>query len=184
MARRYGRNQRRAHRETITRQEREIEMAKRDVVNAWKRSKELEQEMLDWDEEIRRLLGDYSAFRRQTPELATQHSIREMPARLPTASFLWGPGESMTMTMTEPVTEPASSRISIARFVASIDHHDLRMETTVRFREVNLGKGESAYCISDSMLAWCGGMGKREVQWLAHEIAKKLVAMFNERTVR
>jgi hypothetical protein len=64
MGSRYGRNQKRKHREQIAAQAKTLADAGRQIDDQERRLGQLDYEMTMWDERIRELLGNYSAFRR------------------------------------------------------------------------------------------------------------------------
>lgn len=170
MGNRYGRNQKRRHRERIEWLERHYAAAKANAAQAVYELGLLQNEVQEWDEEIRRLLGEYSALRRRTPEMQSGHPIREMPIRERIAYQRYSEYEG-AMSM------PSASRERMRRFVLTIERGDrYRMERFIRFMETD-GLGGVAYCISETALAH--GFGRREIAYLAIDIAKSLAEHWN-----
>lgn len=170
MGNRYGRNQKRRHREQIAALERARIEDKRRLDSALKRAADLDNEMQDWDEEIRRLLGTYSALRRSAPEFRSAHPIREMSIIEPMRFSASYGAEVAEMTM--------PTRERMRRFVFTLERDDIRMQRLIRFMETD-GLGGVAYSISDAALAQ--GFGRREVAYLAHQIAENLANHWNAR---
>lgn len=168
MGNRYGRNQKRQHRERIAALEKmhEIDRALLGKVSADLTS--LRDEVEEWDEEIRRLLGNHSALRRDTPEIVSSNPIREMPLREPIQSLYGSDAAHITMAM--------PTRERMRRFIFTIRKDDLRMQRLIRFMEAD-GAGGVAYSISETALRQ--GFGRREIAYMAHEIASNLVDYWN-----
>lgn len=167
MGKRYGRNQKRQHRARIAALE---EMHEMDRALLAERSAELsllKLEVDEWDEEIRRLLGDQSALRRETGEIKSRNPIREMPIVKPVACY--GPAAAH-ITMEMPTRE------RIRRFIFTINKDDTRMQRLIRFMESD-GMGGVAYSISETALMQ--GFGKREIAYMAHKIATNLADHWN-----
>lgn len=172
MANRYGRNQKRRHREQIAALQEASQMDRALLDRVSKRAADLDAEMTAWDEEIRRLLGTHSALRRRTPEMQSSRPIREMPIMQRITSY-----DAMGSDVLEM---PANTRERMRRFVFTLERDDMRMQKLIRFMETD-GRGGVAYAISETALAQ--GFGRREIAYLAHEIAAKMVGHFNsERT--
>lgn len=170
MGKRYGRNQKRRHREQIAalHETHVIDRALLDRTSM--RAAELDSEMREWDEEIRRLCGEYSALRRVTPELKSRHPIREMPIVEPLGTRPFGGEMEISASMTMNVRE------RMRRFVFTLEHDDMRMQRLIRFMEAD-GRGGVAYAISD--LALERGFGRREIAYLANEIATNMARHWN-----
>ena len=169
MASRYGRKQRRQHRERIAALEDEVAAAWARESRALARAASLDNEMHNWDEEIRRLLGAYSAFRRTTPEMTSPYPIREMPIMDRVRPFAYSDRIEMDAL-------PCRERIS--RFVLSLDRDDVSLQRLIRFMESD-GKGGVAYAMSEHALKH--GMGRREVEYLFRSIAENMVKHWNGR---
>lgn len=167
MSKRYGRNQKRQHRARIAALEEMHEMDRALLAERSAELSSLKLEVYEWDEEIRRLLGEYSALRRNTPELRSNHPIREMPIFEP-APYRYEPDVTLTMTM--------PTRERMRRFVFTIRKDDMRMQRLIRFMEAD-GDGGVAYAISETALAH--GFGKREIAYMAHEIASSMAGHWN-----
>lgn len=167
MGKRYGRNQKRQHRARIAALEEMHEMDRAILRRTSAELAALKSEVEEWDEEIRRLLGEYSALRRNTPEFRSNHPIREMSIRDPAPSR-YEPDVALTMTM--------QTRERMRRFVFTIRKDDMRMQRLIRFMETD-GDGGVAYVISETALAH--GFGKREIAYMAHEIASNMALHWN-----
>lgn len=169
MGNRYGRNQKRKHREQIAALQEMHRMDRALLNDVSKRAAALDAEMRAWDDEVRHLLGERSAFRRRTPETVSQYPTREVSIIEPISKYsddLAGMSEAPMMT-----------RERMRRFVFSIDRDDFRLQRLVRFIESD-GRGGVAYVISDTALLM--GFGGREVNYLAVNIANNLVRRWND----
>lgn len=175
MGKRYGRNQKRRAREQIAALEESHIMDRALLADVSKRAAELDAEMREWDEEIRRLLGTYSALRRRTPEMLSSHPIREMPIHEPISHMSRFDGEISMSEMTIPVRE------RMRRFIFTLSRDDIRMQRLIRFMETD-GKGGVAYSISEHAIA--NGFGRREIAYLAHEIASNMAGHWNSQPAR
>lgn len=167
MGKRYGRNQKRQHRARIAALEEMREMDRAILRRTFADLAALKSEVEEWDEEIRRLLGEYSAFRRDTPEFRSNHPIREMPIIEPAPSA-WEPDAVLTI--------PVPTRERMRRFIFTINKDDMRMQRLIRFMETD-GMGGVAYSISETALMQ--GFGKREIAYMAHKIAANLAEHWN-----
>lgn len=176
MSKRYGRNQKRRARERIAALEEAHTMDRALLADVSKRAADLDAEMREWDEEIRRLMGSYSALRRHTPEMQSSHPIREMVICEPLmnmAGFDAMDNELSSMTM--------SVRERMRRFVFTMKRDDMRAQRLIRFMEID-GKGGVAYAISECAIA--NGFGKREISYLAHKIASNMAHHWNSQPIR
>lgn len=169
MSKRYGRNQKRHHRERIAALEQSREMDRALLSRVSRELSSLESEVKQWDEEIRRLLGEHSALRRDTPEIVSRNPLREMPIRMP-VSKLDDP-EALDM-----VQQTTCARERMRRFVFTIQKDNFRMRRLIRFMEID-GCGGVAYAISETALDQ--GFGRREIAYMAHEIAKSMADYWN-----
>jgi uncharacterized coiled-coil protein SlyX len=175
MSKRYGRNQKRRARERIAALEEAHTMDRALLADVSKRAADLDAEMREWDEEIRRLLGHYSALRRHTPQMQSSYPIREMPIHEPISRMSRFDGEISMSEMTMSVRE------RMRRFVFTIRRDDMRMQRLIRFMEID-GRGGVSYAISERAIA--NGFGKREISYLAHEIASNMAHHWNNHPVR
>lgn len=167
MSKRYGRNQKRRHRERIA----ALEVSEQRLGDRAARSERalstLRSEVADWDEEIRRLLGSYSAFQKDVPTFATDHPIREMPAmeRLqPYADY--GADIPFSMAM--------SQHIRMQRYITTIESDPIRWSKLIRFVEADRRGAHVAYSMSDEMVMQAK-FGPREMHYLAERIAYELI---------
>ena len=175
MSKRYGRNQKRRARELIAALEDMHTMDRAHLAYVSKRAAELDAEMRAWDEEIKRMLGTYSALRRSTPEMHSSHPIRDMPIHEPISRMIRLDGEISMSEMTMPVRE------RMRRFVFTLRRDDMRMRRLIRFMETD-GKGGVAYSISEEAIAH--GFGRREISYLANEIASNMANHWNSQPAR
>jgi hypothetical protein len=174
MSKRYGRNQKRRARERIAALEEAHTMDRALLADVSKRAADLDAEMREWDEEIERLMGSYSALRRHTPEMHSSHPIREMAFMEPVSRAIDFSAEISASDMVLNVRE------RMRRFVFTMNRDDMRMQRLIRFMEID-GKGGVAYAISERAIA--NGFGKREISYLAHEIASNMAHHWNNQPV-
>ncbi len=172
MAKRYGRNQRRKHRE-------EIAAAQADLAKTTARYRavlselwELEEVIKDWDCDVRKLLGAYSAFLIETPSIAGDVK----PFRVDSAFTL-------SPILTDEVLTPSMSAMRIMRTLrheVSVRNnpHTPYLEQVVRLSHDD-GSGpivHTAYTINDATLM---RLGKRDIPALASQIAEQMAAHWN-----
>ena len=171
MASRYGRNQKRRARERIAALEKAHEMDRALLDYISKKAASLDAEMRQWDDEVRRLCGEYSALRRKTPTMETNHPIREMP--------ILGRVGRVYAEAAIAEASPMATRERMRRFVFSMDRDDMRLQQLIRFKETD-GRGNVvAYSVSETALKH--GFGPRDVDYLAREIAHNMVRFFNQK---
>ena len=176
MAQRYGRSRKRAHLAEIARlgeaHQREAALTR----SLASKLNNLQDEVRNWDDEITRLLGAYTAFQRATPVVKTSYPLRELPIRPRLADeFKSGPVGAM-------VTEEYLIRDRMFRFVVLCHDEHLRMHRIVRLIEHDRRTGEYAYSVNDVMLRL--GFGQRDVEYLSQQIARSFVSMHNGSTPR
>lgn len=177
MAQRYGRNRKRANlakiAELTAAQEREAGLAKYLGCEL----RRLRQELEDWDDEITRLLGAYSSFRRTTPVVETTHPLREVPIR-PRIRDAYvrmdKAGEFVSMESFESFT-----RERMLRFIVMCESDDVGFRRIIRLVEHDSRTDAYAYSISEAMLR--SGLGERDIEYLAREIARQFTTAFNQR---
>ena len=171
MSKRYGRNQKRAHRAQIAALTEAHERESKLAAHLGREVRSLRHEMEEWDDEIARLLGEYSAFRRQTPVVETGNPMREIPI-MP---------RRHTMSYAGDVTINASTYIRerMFRFIAYCQTDDIHMRRIMRLIEHDRRTDEWAYSVSELMLR--AGFDNREVEYLAQQIAREFVAAFNRK---
>lgn len=175
MARRFGRNQRRRMREEIAALEVEVSDLKEARVNNMSHLRKLEHEVETWDDEISRLLGPFSSFRKDTQRSSAMRGpIHHMHVGGATPAPSVQEFVSDEKVMLDPVER-------MHRFVLSMDdlpHEAVRM---IRFKESN-GKLDVAYSVSTLQIAQCG-FTKRDTHHLAMKIATGMAELLNtERT--
>jgi hypothetical protein len=174
MAQRYGRRRKRAHLAKIAEltesHQREVSLS----IHLGSEVRRMRRELEDWDEEITRLLGEYSAFRRATPIVETTEPMREVPIRPRLRDALLrsvAAGEFLEM---EQIT-----RERMYRFIVLCEKDEMRMRRIIRLVEHDGLAGEFAYSISESMFRY--GFGPREEEYLARKITHSFVVEFNKK---
>lgn len=174
MAQRYGRRRKRAHLARIAElteaHQRETSLCR----HLGSEVRRLNSRMEEWDDEITRLLGEYSAFRRETPVVETSHPLRELPIRPRIADAY----RSLAMAGGFPEME-TMVRERMYRFFVFCDQDDMRMRQIIRLIEHDRRTGEFAYSISEAVLRT--GFGQREIEYLAMKIAREMSDAFNRR---
>lgn len=174
MSKRYGRNQKRAHRAQIAALTEAHERESKLAAHIGREVRSLRHEMEEWDNEIARLLGEYSAFRRQTPVVESRSPMREIPIMPRRHTMICA--ESVTSTFS---TVEACIRERMFRFIAYCHTDDIQMRRIVRLIEYDRRTDEWAYSVSEPMLR--AGFDRREVEYLAQHIARDFVAAFNRK---
>lgn len=172
MAKRYGRNQRRKHREEIAAlqadQTETIARYKAVLSELW----ELEEVIKDWDCDVRKLLGAYSAFLVETPSIA-------------------GDVKPFNIEIFRPLTPIAAREVltpsmSAMRTMRTLRHeisvfnnpHTPYLEQLVRLSHDD-GCGpvvHTGYSIDGATLM---KLGKRDIPILAQKIAQQMAAHWN-----
>jgi hypothetical protein len=128
-----------------------------------------------WDKEIRRLLGEYSAFRFRTPQmqaewdqmarvLVAQERTSFVPTRYPSIA---DPGDIVPLSQT-------LMHYTCNLFEVSLEHDPHAFQSIIRFEAVNRS-GKVAYAMSDNMLHQ-HDFGERDVHWLAYRIAHEMLS--------
>lgn len=177
MGKRYGRNQRRRHREEIAAlhsqvgrfkeaHERESGLA-RHFAN---RVRELEDLIREWDSELTSLFGHYTALRSK-PALHEGQPIRQLPVRRPVRPRVDFGGQVSMDDMTNSIE-------NIRAFVFKVHLDPLLMSRLFRFIERD-GRGGITYAISEHQLTTVG-LGPRDVRMVAEMVAKYLVDGINK----
>ena len=176
MAQRYGRNRKRAHlakiAELTAAHEREANLAK----HLGSEARRLRQELEGWDDEITRLLGEYSSFRRTTPVVETTRPLREVPIRPRIRDAYARMAEVGDLVSMDSLT-----RERMFRFIVMCEPDDVAMRRFVRLIEHDGRTDGFVYSISEAMLL--GGLGERDIEYLVREIARQLVRAFNQRRI-
>lgn len=176
MGKRYGRNQRRRHREEIAAlnsqvgrlkeaHERESGLARHFA----SRIRELEELIREWDGELTSLFGHYTALRSK-PALHEGQPIRQLPVRRPVRPRADFGGHVSMDDMTNSIE-------NIRAFVLQVRRDPPRMSRLFRFIERD-GRGGVTYAISEYQLATVG-LGPRDVRMVAEMIANYLVDGIN-----
>lgn len=173
MSKRYGRNQKRAHRAQIAALTEAHERESKLAAHLGREVRSLRHEMEEWDDEIARLLGEYSAFRRQTPVVESRQPMREIPImpRRHTMSYV-----KVTSTFS---TVETYIRERMFRFISYCQTDDIQMRRIVRLIEHDGRTDEWAYSVSEPMLR--AGFDNREIEYLSQQIARAFVAAFNRK---
>lgn len=171
MGKRYGRNQKRAHREEIARladnavrldRALEMEAGLRSDITA--RLRALESKVEDWDNDIRELLGRYSAFLVDTARLKASEIMRRIPIEEPARRVIdRDPGERAAYT-----------HAALRRIVASSAVIEENLRQVVRLIVERPGGAEElhfAYEIDGRVLLT---VGTREFPHAARAVAQSL----------
>lgn len=177
MGRRYGRNQRRRHREQIATlhsqvrrlkeaHERETGLA-RHFAN---RIRELEDLIKEWDRELISLFGHFTALRSK-PSIHEGDPIRQLPVREPRRA----PRQFDGIPSLDDV---ACSVENIRAFVFKVRRDPMTFIRLFRFIERD-GRGGVEYAISEHQLATVG-LGPRDVRIIADMIAEAFVDGINK----
>lgn len=176
MAKRYGRNQRRKHRERIA--ELSVEQERLQIRYDLKcaQLRELHQVIDDWDYDIRQLLGAYSAFLVETPSVGGKVPPFRVDVGGYDDRFCPFPGEMAIGTQTVRLMQTLRHEISIED-----SPHTPYLEQVVRLSHDdgrNLPVVHTAYSIEGRTLM---RLGKRDIPYLAQKIAVELAAHWNGR---
>ena len=176
MAKRYGRNQRRKHRERIA--ELSVEQDRLQIRYNHKCAdlRELRRVIDDWDYDVRQLLGAYSAFLVETPTIGG----KVPPFRVDIGGY----DNCFSPFPAEMDVEPRFVRLmNTLRHEISIKEspHTPYLEQVVRLAHDdgrNLPVVHTAYAIDGRTLM---KLGKRDIPFLAQKIAAELAAHWNGR---
>lgn len=176
MGKRYGRNQKRKQREAIATLTEQNQSLQRLAVNAAGEAHKLNTLIEQWDDEMRRLLGAYSAFRgypdhkyvRKMPKCGERHYIpRDM-------SVFDGP-----LTPIKCIQD-TFARLHLMLFEHSEDKYSLRQLMRTSFIDES---GEVLYALAyqiDGKSFLREMVGEREVASLSHQIAESFVRKWQE----
>lgn len=177
MSKRYGRNQKRQHRERIAELERQIDQAKARAANAVMRANKavdslevLKREVERWDKEIARILGGQSALRKDVASMESRHPVRELPV-FPRASVAFSDYGEVTKR------DIAGFALIMNRYVVEIQRHAPTLELAVRLKETNHGQ-TVAYVVSRELVRDLG-FGEIDRIEIANMIAGAFVDLLN-----
>lgn len=170
MGNRYGRNQRRRHRAEIARLTEAKRLETQIRLSLAEQLKQLRDDFQRWDDEIVRLLGAYSAFRRKTPVVEVTHPIRELPVYERASRISVSPFADVTRG------DVAYMRERMHAFLMELRKDEFSRSVMFRLIERDRRTGDVAYVISDTLLA-ASGLGPLEIRHIAESIA----AFFNEK---
>jgi len=182
MGKRYGRNQKRKHREAISLLieaclRREAETLEANSISHRTRAAYigLELRVKDWDDQIRWLLGTYSAFLFQPGIMVTgnPNSIDLIPIMKAISAMAPYPSD---MAMTS--TEQAFARIT--RFTIAISDDDIMTLKRLIRLKISDGKGDIHYALSEDMVS-AKLLGEPEIYDFAAEIARQMIDLANHR---
>lgn len=167
MSQRYGRKRKRAHLARITALEEENQRENALLRDKSRRLADLESEVVEWDAEIKRQFGEYSAIRRRTPQITSQYPIREMAVYQPLSPRFDAYDLAAPMVMVKE---------RMRRFVFE-RHDDVEtMRRHMRFVDVD-GRGGVTYTMSEPAVS--RGFGPREEEHIARTIARSMVNHWN-----
>lgn len=181
MSKRYGRNQRRKHRETIALLREAIGKRELEAVKQKRRADQLEEELANWNDEIIHLLGNHTAFQRTIPMLKVRDldDFRRMAAppdmRAAMRVALMADGPLMPESMTVEV-------LLMHKLFLTIEHDIGMLRNFVRLR-IEDTRHNACYALSDDLLR-SRGMSERDVEWMAVKIAREMVYLMNKNTSR
>lgn len=168
MAKRYGRNQRRRHREVISQLTHELSEEADRAVRLYRDLCLLKEKVADWDTDVRMLLGTYSAFRFKTPKERTDRSLRRIPIEMDVRAL---------STMPSPEQIPlhaVAAVVDLCRLVVASDEDHLRLRQVVRlFVERSNGSTELhfAYEVDKFRLM---KLGRRDLAPIVEGVAREL----------
>lgn len=176
MARRYGRNQRRAHRERIAQLDADLHSCEDYAAKSFSAVQRLENQIDEWEREICRCLGPYSALLPEPACMVVEHfeRLRVLPVREP-------------VSMTVPRFE--EEQISISMPQAERMHYlmvaldEAPMEIRRQFRILVEAPKEHRYAmmISDTLFESAGVSGRHEAEFIAREVARQIAERMTKR---
>lgn len=172
MAKRYGRNQRRKHREEIAATQADLEKTTARYRGVLSELWHLEEVIKDWDCDVRELLGAYSAFLIEMPTVRGRVEPFRIDNPKPCDPF--------------PTFEVLSPTMSAVRVINTLRHeisvrnnpHTPYLEQIVRLSHDD-GNGptiHTCYSIDGKTLM---RLGKRDIPALAQKIAYEMAAHWN-----
>lgn len=186
MAARFGRNKRRAARQAVATAEAAAEAAKRrlseeyiQIIKFGDEHRALVKRVEEWDADVRRMLGEYSAFRFEAGRQKVQHPDPfrkvhvERPMRVPTR-----------LDDAVPTAEMIHSTfITLKRFVIRSDDDEIRLRKIIRLIVEYQGEEELhfAYDIDGKALM---RLGERDRRHLAQDVTDNLVAAVRKGAAR
>lgn len=177
MSSRFGRNQRRkllAENKALTEKVAGLRTLLSEACVAQRR---LEGEMKEWDAEIRSLLGQYTAFQRETPRLAVRHLDAPLDLdefQRSSAPYKFNPAG--------PVSPDFVRRVRMEKLIAVLDQHHDPLRGLMRLR-LEAG-GESCLAISPDLLRTMGRLGRRDTEYALERFATDLIGHFNNTVLR
>lgn len=169
MAKRYGRNQRRRHREEIANLTVDIQRHIQIASNAVNQYDELYRRVRDWDDDIRLLLGGYSAFLFETARVKTDEPV----SRVPVGGTFDRPAPLPNAILEDVKYEPFAV-VSLRRLVINFMDDRYRLKAIVRLTvERTDGRQDVhfAYSIGRHDLIV---LGRRDLRVMAERVSKEL----------
>lgn len=179
MGSRYGRNQKRKHREQIAAQAKTLLSAGRQIDDQARRISRIEHDQHLWDQRIRDLLGQYSAFRRDIdPKFCKEidHFFRMNVSKSLEELISLGPIPASTSIDSYVLPNP----INLIHFLETIDDDDLtfmRRIITLRLQS-QYEKDHYCYAVSEEQLQ-INVADNRYFEELALHIARDLRALID-----
>lgn len=191
MAKRYGRRRRRAHRERIAQLEalnvglgKELLVWQKDTRRAEGQLERFRKLMADWDEDVRRMFGPFSALLFETANLPVRYDDPTEIMRLPVPQRL-----SPVMSMEAAPEEMAVARVAYLLHCAfkAYDEPDAynRLVTYMRLTVTN--HKASSYAFSEAywrQFSRPGLIANRDITRIAEKIAEVMLARITRPEVK
>lgn len=176
MSKRYGRNQKRRHRQMISDLTKSALVASQGAEHARRSLALLKSAVSDWDEEIRRLLGTDTAFRFETARHdGAGRTVDRVPLKQRFSFAASSAGDTIAPADVGALTERMRS------YIVKIEKDLMRWQRLIRFIEVSPRSGgeEVVYAISETLRA--DGFGVRDIDAMSMMIAEQMARHLNER---
>lgn len=169
MAKRYGRNQRRRHREAISQLTHELHEEADRALQLYRDLHLLKEKVEEWDADVRRLLGTYSAFRFKTAKWKTDERLRRIPIELDVPPLT-------LRQRTESMPTHTVSAVDLCRLVIESEEDHLRLRQVVRlFVERSDGSNELHFAYAADYFQLMK-LGRRDLAPMAEGIARAFYA--------
>lgn len=168
MGRRYGRNQRRRHRERIAELEAQVELSG----YLSQKVRRLEGLITEWDQRICWALGNESFFRAEPPKIASRNPIRRRPIAQRLSVLDYAP-DSGPIKPLDVVVE------DLYRFTLVAEAQPLHLRRYLKIVETNDCGVPAAICMSEGVYHEYG-FTPSDRQFFAEEIAFQLTEFVNQ----
>lgn len=175
MSRRFGRTRARRLRSELATAQQKAKSSKEDATYSRFRLYELEDRVRHWDDELRRLLGEYSAFLFETGKMSVQ-TIDRYGLRIPIVDSMDGllSWQEMQQDVMRQIT---MTSIKLQNFLIDTRREDFGFNRLMRIRLQD--SKEIVYSVSEEMVR-SGTLGRRDYEEIGMMAARQLIDAVNQ----